>query len=488
MACCLLQGLLFLSCKKLVSISGPIDTLTTEKMFNSEQQAEGAMIGVYHVMIHGTVSSNIVSVGFSSFSAGLATIAGGLSAGEFYNSNGPISPSYYALITNRLTNDNSEVPGNIWSSAYNTVYGANSVIEGIATSTSPQLRDSVRKELTGEAKFVRAFCYFYLTNFFGDLPLALTVDFNQTAGVAKTSQPEIYKQIISDLLDAESTLPSDYSVGKGKRVRPNKWAATAMLAKAYLFLGDHVSAAAKATDVINQAALYQLEPVNNVFKTTSREVIWELMQTEDPASALKNATPEGNVFLPHILYKEIAPFNLSDDLLRVFEPGDQRYVDWIDSTMNIVNGVSQGKTYYPAKYKVGFANSVAGAPAEEYYVVSRLAEQYLIRAEARANGANGGLTGAIDDLNKVRKRAGLELLPVSMDLAAVKKAIAQERQTELFAEWGNRWLDLKRTGTAHDVLSNTSIKQPWEGDYQLLYPIPPTEIQRNSRLTQNQGY
>jgi starch-binding outer membrane protein, SusD/RagB family len=67
-------------------------------------------------------------------------------------------------------------------------------------------------------------------------------------------------------------------------------------------------------------------------------------------------------------------------------------------------------------------------------------------------------------------------------------AVARERQVELFAEWGHRWFDLKRTKNAHDVLSALPSKQPWAGDYQLLYPIPPVEIQINPRLMQNDEY
>jgi len=66
--------------------------------------------------------------------------------------------------------------------------------------------------------------------------------------------------------------------------------------------------------------------------------------------------------------------------------------------------------------------------------------------------------------------------------------VAHERQTELFAEWGHRWLDLKRTGQAGAVLSVIPLKQPWLGNYQLLYPIPYTEIQDDPSLVQNPGY
>jgi hypothetical protein len=121
-------------------------------------------------------------------------------------------------------------------------------------------------------------------------------------------------------------------------------------------------------------------------------------------------------------------------------------------------------------------------------MVFRLAEQYLIHAEALANGGGTGVVEAIKDLNKIRLRAGLGELPLTLSKEATLIAVAKERQTELFAEWGHRWLDLKRTGKAHDVLSVLPLKQPWAGDYQLLYPIPLSEIQANVRLVQNADY
>jgi hypothetical protein len=120
-------------------------------------------------------------------------------------------------------------------------------------------------------------------------------------------------------------------------------------------------------------------------------------------------------------------------------------------------------------------------------MVLRLAEQYLIRAEAAAKGASS-LSDAIDDLNVIRNRAGVGSLPHSLNQQQVIDAIEKERRLELFMEWGHRWFDLKRTGRATNVLSEYVIKQPWEGDYQLLYPIPETELEAGPNLIPNPGY
>ena len=117
-------------------------------------------------------------------------------------------------------------------------------------------------------------------------------------------------------------------------------------------------------------------------------------------------------------------------------------------------------------------------------MVLRLAEQYLIRAEARAQ-QNTNLTGAIDDLNIIRERAGIPDLLTSLDQPQVLSAVAHERQTELFAEWAHRWLDLKRRDQADVVLS--AIKSTWKPTA-ILYPIPVTELQSDPNLVQNAGY
>src|SRR5690606_40581539 len=107
----------------------------------------------------------------------------------------------------------------------------------------------------------------------------------------------------------------------------------------------------------------------------------------------------------------------------------------------------------------------------------RFAEQYLIRAEARA--MQGKLSGAIADVDKIRQRAGLELISdtnPAIDKEALLNIIFQERKLELFSEWGHRWFDLKRTGRASAVLS--SIKPQWQ-DTDILYPVPEEERSKN---------
>jgi hypothetical protein len=472
------------SCRKMVTVSEPINSITTMEIFATNTQAASAMAGVYSRMIN---SGSVLS-----FTNGQITALAGMSSDELlgFGLNYPSLAGLQAFNMNRLLFSNSYT-SELWQAAYKTIYGANSVIEGIAASTSGTLVDSVRRELTAEAKFVRAFCYFYLVNLFGDVPLALTVDFNKTRNMARTPLLKVYEQIVRDLKDAQAVLPADYSAAgaASERILPNRWAATALLARVFLYTRDYVNAEAQAAAVIDQAALYGLETdPNNVFLVNSREGIWQMKQTfTEPL--IRNATTEGNTMLPYPLSSGVVRYYLPDALLNAFEPNDLRRSAWTGSTDNSMdpNG-PQVTTWYPYKYKLGAANSEHGASPAEYYMMLRLAEVYLIRAEARAYGPGGGTAAAIGDLNLIRARAGLGPLPNSLDQTQTLAAVAQERRVELFAEWGHRWLDLKRTGQAHNILSAIPLKQPWTGDYQLLYPIPPSELKADHFLVQNPGY
>jgi hypothetical protein len=176
---------------------------------------------------------------------------------------------------------------------------------------------------------------------------------------------------------------------------------------------------------------------------------------------------------------------LSATLLNSFELNDQRRSKWTDSVIVSISGVATA-FYYPNKYKIGQVNTAVA----EYSMILRLAEQYLIRAEARAKQNN--LSGAIDDLDKIRTRAGLITIASSnpgISQSALLDIILHERQVELFTEWGHRWFDLKRTGKVDAVMSVVTPQKggTWETTDQL-YPIPSTELQKNPNLTQNSGY
>jgi hypothetical protein len=247
------------------------------------------------------------------------------------------------------------------------------------------------------------------------------------------------------------------------------------LARVDLYLKNWSDAEAQASSIISNTTNFNLNPdLNQVFFANNPEAIlqWKLNTTHSPY----NATSEGNFIIPNsnTIYPEVY---IRNELLNAFEVGDLRKAAWTDSTT-----YAGTVYYYPYKYKIGPAQRIPNGPATEYYMVLRLAEQYLIRAEARAYQNN--IDGGAADVNLLRTRASLPNISVSTqsDLLA---AIAHERRIELFAEWGNRWFDLKRNGFADSVLA--PIKPLWQS-YQQLYPIPAAERQLNPNLSQNPGY
>lgn len=458
-------AILNISCKKLVEAPPPEGTITTPQVFETEAVATAAMAGVYHTMINanGTNLSN-----------GAITIWAGASADEFkfFLTNNSTNNEF---LYNNLTSSNAKVQGSFWQNGFSIIYGANSVIEGLNTSTG--VRDSVKSELIAEAKFVRAFCNFYLTNLFGDIPIVNEINWRVTKTLFRSGTTDVYHQIITDLIDAYNILPADFSVGKGQRITPNKYATAALLARVYLYNGDWEKAERTASDIISNSTLFALENnLDDVFKINSSETIWQLQQSNTTFPYY--ATAEGYQVIPYDATSQ--PFiYLRDEFLNSFEEADKRKQQWIDSTV-----YANTTYYYPKKYIIGEAQQTSIGEYVEYYTVLRLAEQFLIRAEARANQHK--LTEAINDINMIRERAGLPLLHPDLNEEQVLEAIEQERKIELFAEWGHRWFDLKRLNKA-DMELGPIKGNNWQSSDQL-YPIPVYDLLTNPNLTQNQGY
>jgi starch-binding outer membrane protein, SusD/RagB family len=435
------------------------NTITTSAVFADSADATSAVLGLY---IH------ILQAGIS-FLNGDNTVYCGLSADELYPTTGVQDDNQF--YTNAISTTTNGTLNGFWNTGYNLIYQANACIEGLEASTSISL--SLKNKLLGESELMRALCYFHLVNMFGAVPLVTTTNYEINAVLPRTSVDSVYRQIISDLNSAQNLIPITYPTAG--RVRPNQYAATALLAKVYLYLKQWPNAEAQATQVIN-SGLYTLESnLDSVFLAVSNEAIWQFQ----PIVA-GNETAEGATFVPGI--NSIIPsYVISNFLLNSFEVGDQRRYNWVDS--NIVNGQNY---FYPYKYKLGHDGNLT--PIENY-MVFRLGEQYLIRAEARAE--QGNIAGADSDLNIIRRRAGLLNYPATIQTDLLT-TIAHERKIEMFCEWGNRWYDLKRTDSVNTVMGfpgNVCAAKggSWNTDWQL-YPIPFGELQTNQFLTQNPGY
>ena len=467
---CMLFIVCFCSCKKLIEVEPPVTSVTGASVYNSDATAIAVLTGLYTQITTGITGST----GISFLTA--------LSSDELILNNSVTNVSQISYYKNDL----SVIKGGyeLWIKLYPYIFTCNSAIEGL--NASNVLTPEIKMQLLGEAKFMRAFFYFYLVNIYGDLPILLTTDYTKNATLSRSSKSQVYEQIISDLTDAVNLLSDKYlkgdlinaySSGAEERVRPTKWAAKALLARTYLYIGDWANAENQASAVINNVSKFSLAPLNDVFLKNSSEAIWQLQ----PVTLGRN-TEDGRLFiLPSTGPNNSSnPVYLSNKFLNSFDTSDQRKSKWIKSVT-----ANNGSTYFYAfKYK---ANTIpATTTASEYTMVLRFAEQYLIRSEARTH--KGDLIGAANDLNVIRSRAGLPSI-TGLSMSELLTAILQERKVELFTEWGHRWLDLKRTAAIDSVMSLvTPLKGGTWNTNQQLYPIPTGDIEKDPSLLQNPDY
>lgn len=454
----LLFVLLFLyffaaGCDSFTEVDLPASQLTSESVFNDKATANAAMTDIYtKIRDNGLLTGSI-----SGLSSQLGLYSDEL---DYYGppSSGPAN--FYANSLQASGDESAE----LWNSTYSQIYAANAVIEGVSQST--MLAQEDKNQLLGEALFVRALLHFYLVNIYGDVPYILTTDYEQNRVARRLPEAQVNLLIKSDLEQAIALLPEAY-IGT-ERVRPNKWTASALLARLNLYMHVWDEASNVASSVINQSDLYAWSTtIDGVFRNDSMSTIWQLM----PGNSGDN-THEAETF---VFVAGPPPASaISDNLFSAFDAADLRKSHWIGT---VTDGVDVW--YFPNKYK----ESGNTGSSVEYSIVFRLAEQYLIRAESRAH--QGELIGAKEDLNMVRNLAGLPNTD-AVSAADIITAVLQERQLELFTEFGHRFFDLKRTGQLDAVLS--AVKPQWDTT-DLLLPIPESELLLNPNLApQNAGY
>jgi hypothetical protein len=470
------------SCKKLVEAKVPTDRLIGKDVFSTDATAIGLLNGIYARMN----SNGEPFEGSSSIS-----LFTGLSSDEYTLYNGITDKSRLDFYQNTLSVANGSGSG-YWGALYGYLFRCNDIIEGLESSNSKSLTSPVREQLIGEAKFLRAYFFFYLVNLYGDVPLCLSTDPEINSSLPRASKADVYKQIITDLTEAKIKLSDRFLDNflvntTTERVRPTRWAASALLARVYLYTSAFDKAEGEATFVISNTGLFAspLLPLNNAFLKNNTEAIWQLQPTEinfNTVEAQVLVIPSTGPNTTNFVY-------LSPNILVNFETGDQRAVNnnWLNSVT-----VATTTYRYPFKYKLStldpsISASTGTANMNEYFTVLRLPEQYLIRAEARAQ--LGNFSGAKTDLNVIRNRAGLSNTTAS-DGPSLLIAVVRERQSELFSE-GHRWFDLKRMGKVDEVMTIvTPQKSPggvW-ANYQQLYPIARKELETAPKLLQTPGY
>lgn len=436
--------MLFLfACTQYVEVDKLTDRLHEKEVFNNEPTANSAILGLYQHLRSGTMIDNMI-------------VDNALVSGEVRPFGTAASDTYY---TNTLLPTNTTLP---WSKYYQIIYKSNRAIEGLVTTSN--LSESTRTKLLGEALVVRAFSHYMLVNLYGDIPLILTsnVETNRTA--ARVPVKDVNEQLIVDLKEAQTLLQPGSNATLDKS-RANYWSATTLLSRVYLYMQDYVNAEIEADKVIQSGRFQLLNPGGQVFKKDSEEAIWQWTN---------NSTQPNNV-ASRFLYSSTPGAVCTDFLLAAFESEDARRTNWIKTA-----------PYGAGSISIPYKFTSAAVGTNECYTAIRLAELYLIRAEARM--LQGNYEAGMEDINLIRLQHGGLSSPLAAptDHEAALNVILNQRQVELFTEGAHRWFDLKRTGRLDATMM---IEKPvtWHS-WAALYPILYSDIQQNPNLTQNPGY
>lgn len=386
------------------------------------------------------------------------------------------------------TNISRVVP--FWNGFYTAVRNANLVI---AKSPSGPAYNAY----IAEAKFLRAFAYFQLVRNWGSVPLRTEVNMEQR-DLAKSNVADVYQLIVSDLLAAETNL-RDNATAAG---RPTIWSAKSVLADVYLQLGRNGDAASKANEVI-QSNKYALIQVANKADIQTKIYGPTIITSPEEVFYFKYSrlANEGNYLLFIVNHPSTGNFNINGAFAVHGNRSNPIFVNWNardlrKSLYDVVNFGLGPNTLVTSKFLDRAATSIRGAGNDN--PIYRYAEVLLIYAEAANRAENRVSSATLEALNKVRRRGyGFNpAVPSIVDYTAVDYAttpfldlVMKERVYEFPFE-GKRWLELKRTGKASElVLANKGLTI---APKHLLWPIPLGELDYNDALDpttdQNPGY
>jgi len=430
--------LLSVSCEKYLE-EVPNNALPTESSITDASTARAAIIGTY---------DRLQSYYASSYPT-LGTITT-----DNVIFNGTLS-EYLQLDQNAIPTDNV-ITVSAYQGIYRTINSANSVIAYVPTVNDPTLTTVEKNKILGEAYFIRALAYFDLARGWGGVQLQLkpTTDLSVLKGIKRSTLEQTYEQVLADLVQAEQLLPEDATT----RNRAQKSAARALRARLHLYRKQWADAEIYASQVIANTKYSLVKPYKSFFTAPfqTAESVLEL------AYSVNDRNSYWNLWYPS---SSGGQFTLkpSDGLVaKLNNPA-------VGGTRNTLIAGS-GTTVYGVLY-----NTTATSTDPSYLI--RIAELYLIRAEARAQ--LNKLTEAAADLNAVRARADVALTTATTQ-AGLIQAIEDENGIE-FAFEAHRWFDLVRTERAGTVLGITN-RNFW------LFPIPFSDVQSDPDVTQNPGY
>ena len=460
---------------------------TTESFFNSEQDYQDALIAAYDLL-----QSTYLNVMLGEIASN-NTLAGGESATD--------TPGIQEIDNMTHTAVNAQLR-NIWSWMFSGVNRANYILEFQDKTDFPN-----KNVVLAEATFLRAYYYFELVKWFGDVPLSVDqrLLFGDQDVVERTPKAEVYAQIELDLIFAAANLP----VTQAQTGRVTKGAAQALLGKAFLYQDKFEEAATVLEELIASGTYDLVTDYGTLFENDNEnniESVFEVQYTDEEGAGFGCLQcSEGNVAVGFNgirnysgpLFESGFSFNVPvQEAYDAFEDGDVRRDVAIlnieafaeaNAGFNDGAGVSYvegfehtgfyNRKYIPRQGDANIGDAVLTNPNN--YRSIRFADVLLMAAEALNRGAISDDRAKVY-LNRVRSRAGLDA--VTSTGAVLTSDIYQERRLELVGE-GHHFFDLVRTGRAAAAIEG------FQTGKNELFPIPSIEIElAGNRWAQNPGY
>lgn len=393
----------------------------------------------------------------------------------------------------------------VWTGYYRSIARANVAIKRLP---DVDMDPALRARLIGECKFLRAYSYLLLVQWFGDLPV-ITQPLTEDEYYSQRRQPasEVYAQIERDLLDAIEVLPKRSEYAAKDLGRATKGAAQGILAKLYMVKKDFPNAEKYCLEIINSGQYSLLDKYGDNFLPSgenSVESIFEIQAAAYPAAIVgPGATPfnmiQGVRGVPNLGWG----FNRPSDNLKTkaYEhPADPRLKATIIEAGDLLPDQQTVVQDNPEIFQERY-NRKAWVPNHPGLQdngpgnirILRYADVLLLAAEAL--NENGKLSEALNYINLVRQRArkGLvipilqDLKMADMDQSKLRERIYKERRVELAMEQ-HRWFDLVRWGRASSTMTAVGKTNFVPGKHELM-PIPQTEIDLTAgQILQNNGY
>ncbi|WP_142686720.1 RagB/SusD family nutrient uptake outer membrane protein [Chitinophaga polysaccharea] len=456
------------SCSKILDLE-PHNSTFTNAYFSTETDAKTSLAGAYAILRNILIRDNSWHK-YGDIVSGELSIDGGRDNGNFNISNGE-------FVGLNVGSGNWN-----WQQYYQLLQQVNLIINkvpGIDDSKFTNINN--KRHVIGEAYFLRAFTYFYMSRIWGDVPLKLEpdLDVSSAKNIPRSPADSVWKQCLADLEIAKQNLDFGYEDESERAVRANKGAVFALQAHILAWKGDYAGCEAAANEVITKGGYALLDSTNymKVFIGKTQEGIFEININDGQSEGLSLATNGGagvTLMMPFIDGKSYIEWPVNENYLSIYEDRDKdiRFKDFFYGL-----GGNQGQIIKYSNIAYADGSTKKDPRMTNNLNIFRLADILLLRAEALNKLKKDG--DALPLLNQVRQRAGLDNYTGAGDDLAT--TILEERLRELFYE-GHAYYDLVRNKKLTDYNEHFPGDQFQNGGW--LWPIDPTMFKDDFTLTQ----